>query len=117
MGIELIKSALTGTNATVYEFSAPPRSQIPYIVYTPDSANDFEAEGRHAEKAIEGTIDLYTGNADDPLKSAIETALDNLAATATIAWYLNSVQYETEAGTQTSGYSGLIHYEWVFQVG
>ena len=117
MGIEIIKNALTGTGATVYLFSAPPNTAPPYIVYAPDGAADFEAGGIHAEKATEGTVDLYTANGSDPLISAIETALDNLAHTNTIAWYLNSIQYETEAGTPPSGYTGLIHYEWVFQIG
>ena len=117
MGIEVIKNALTGTGAKVYPFSAPPSESPPYIVYAQDGANDFKAGGRHAEKAAEGTIDLYTGKEDDPLKDAIESALDGLAGTSTIDWYLNSIQYETEAGTPTSGYTGLIHFEWVFQIG
>lgn len=117
MGIEVIKNALTGTGAVVHQFSAPPNEKPPYIVYAPDGANDFEAGGIHAEKVTEGTIDLYTANDGDPLISAIETALDNLAHTNTITWYLNSIQYETEAGTPASGYTGLIHYEWVFQIG
>ena len=116
MGLEIIKNALTSTGAKVYQFTASPKAAPPYIVYAPDGANDFLAEDRHTEKAIEGTIDLYTGDADDPLKSAIENALDALAGSTTAAWYLNSIQYETEAGTPTSGYSGLIHFEWVFQV-
>ena len=74
------------------------------------------AEDRHGEKAIEGTIDLYTKEAEDPLKEKIENALDDLAGHTTATWYLNSVQQETEAGSPQSGYTGLIHYEWVFQV-
>lgn len=114
MGLTAIKNALLSTGAHVYLFAAPPKAAPPYIVYAPDSANDFMAEDKHAEKVTEGTIDLYTGNDEDPLKDAIETALDAIQSTST--WYLNSIQFETEAGTSTSGYSGLIHYEWVFQV-
>ena len=117
MGIETIKTALKGTGATVYQFSAPPNTAPPYVVYAPDGAADFVAGGVHVEKATEGTIDLYTKNGDDPLISKIEAALDDLAHTHTIAWYLNSIQYETEAGTPMSGYTGLIHFEWVFQIG
>lgn len=116
MGLTDIKNALTSTGATVYMFNAPPKEAPPYIVYAPDGANDFMTEDRHGEKATEGTIDLYTKNAEDPLKEKIETALDDLAGRMTAAWYLNSIQQETEAGTPTSGYTGLIHFEWVFQV-
>ena len=111
-----IKEALKKIG-TVYQFSAPPKSPLPYMVFAPDGANDFTANGIHIEKATEGTIDLYTGDADEPMRGQIEAALDALAGSETIAWYLNSVQYETEAGTPESGYTGLIHYEWVFQIG
>lgn len=117
MGLETIKTTLKNIGAIVYQFSAPPNSAPPYIVYAPDGANDFEAGGIHAEKVTEGTIDLYTANDGDPLISAIEAALDTLTGSETITWYLNSIQYETEAGTPASGYTGLIHYEWVFQIG
>lgn len=117
MGLEQIKAALVSTGANVRKTAPPPGYALPYIVYAQDGANDFKAGGRHAEKAAEGTIDLYTGDADDPLKGKIEAALDELAGTTTIDWYLNSIQYETEAGTQSSGYTGLVHFEWVFQIG
>lgn len=117
MGIEVIKNALIGTGAVVHQFSASPNEKPPYIVYAPDGSNDFDAGGAHAEKATEGTIDLYTTNNSDLLISEIETSLDNLAHTSTITWYLNSIQYETDAGSPASGYTGLIHYEWVFQIG
>jgi hypothetical protein len=115
--IEPIKNALTGLTDKVYLFDAPPNPTMPYIVYAPDGANDFAAGGTHAEKATEGTIDLYTGSDSDPLITGIENALDALAATQTVAWRLNSIQYETEAGTPSSGYTGFIHFEWVFQIG
>lgn len=117
MGLEIIKNALTGLDASVYQFTAPPKTALPYIVYAPDGADAFQADMRHGERVTEGTVDLYTGNASDPLIQAIESALNQLAGTATIAWYLNSIQYDTQAGTPSSGYSGLIHYEWVFQIG
>lgn len=117
MGIELIRDALVSTGVTVKNMAPPPGQKLPYIVYAQDGANDFKAGGRHAEKAAEGTIDLYTGDADDPLKGKIETALDELAGITTIDWYLNAIQYETEAGTPQSGYTGLVHFEWVFQIG
>ena len=47
---------------------------------------------------------LYTKTDKDPLFSAIPEALEDIGA----AWYLNSVQYEED--------TGLIHYEWVWEV-
>lgn len=117
MGIELIRDALVSTGVTVKNMAPPPGQKLPYIVYAQDGANDFKAGGRHAEKAAEGTIDLYTANASDPLKDAIETVLDELSGVHTVEWYLNTIQYEIDAGSPSSGYTGIIHFEWVFQIG
>ena len=76
-----------------------------YFVWQEDSRNDFEADGIHSEKAVEGTTDLYTKVEFDPWAAAFEAALD---ADGTIAWYLNSYQYEED--------TGFHHYEWVWQV-
>ena len=76
-----------------------------YFVWQEDGANDFEADDLHAEGAVTGTTDLFTKQEFDPWKDAIESALD---ADGTIAWSLNSVQYEED--------TGFIHYEWEWQV-
>lgn len=115
--MDVIKEALLSLGVEVRPMAAAPGTKPPYIVYSPDGANDFTAGGRHAEKAVEGTIDLYTKEQFDPLARKIENALDDLAGNQTIAWHMNSVQYETEAGTPESGYTGLTHYEWVYQIG
>lgn len=76
-----------------------------YFVWQEDSRNDFAADGLHAERAVEGTTDLYTKTEFDPWADAFEAALE---ADGMIAWYLNSFQYEED--------TGLHHYEWVWQV-
>lgn len=76
-----------------------------YFVWQEDGANDFEADDLHAESAVTGTTDLYTKQEFDPWKDAFEAALE---ADGTIAWSLNSVQYEED--------TGFIHYEWEWQV-
>lgn len=76
-----------------------------YFVWMEDGRNDFEVGNRHAEKAVEGTTDLYTKQEFDPWAAQFEAALD---ADGHIAWYLNSVQYEED--------TGFFHYEWVWQV-
>lgn len=76
-----------------------------YFVWQEDARNDFEADGIHGEKAVEGTTDLYTKREFDPWAAAFEAALDG---DGTIAWYLNSYQFEED--------TGFHHYEWVWQV-
>lgn len=76
-----------------------------YFVWMEDGSNDFEAGNRHAEKVVEGATDLYTKVEFDPWAEQFEAALD---ADGTVAWYLNSVQFEED--------TGFYHYEWVWQV-
>lgn len=76
-----------------------------YFVWQEDGANDFMVGNVHAEQVVTGTTDLYTKQEFDPWKDAFEAALD---ANGTIAWSLNSVQYEED--------TGFIHYEWEWQV-
>ena len=102
--LEIIKGALRGLTPNVWRYHAPDMAKPPYLVWAEDGANDFSADGRHCERAWQGTIDLYTLNEADGLADAVEDALDKTRA----AWYLNSVQYEEE--------TELIHYEWVFEV-
>lgn len=75
-----------------------------YLVWQEDGAEDFEADGRHAEKAMTGTTDLFTKEEFDGAIDALEDAYDAHG----IAWSLNSVQYEDE--------TGIIHYEWRWTV-
>ena len=49
-------------------------------------------------------MDYYTRDDSGTPKTTIETALDSVP----VAWYLNSVQFESD--------TGYIHYEWVFEV-
>ena len=76
-----------------------------YFVWQEDSRNDLVVGDRHAEKAVEGTTDLYTKQEFDPWADEFEEELD---ADGCIAWRLNSYQYEAE--------TGFHHYEWIWQV-
>lgn len=76
-----------------------------YFVWMEDGRNDFKSGNHHAEKAVEGTTDLYTKTEFDPWAAQFEAALD---ADGSIAWYLNLTDYDED--------SGLWHYEWVWQV-
>lgn len=75
-----------------------------YFVWMEEGATDLLSDGRHAERAVRGTTDLYTKQDDDPWAAALEQSFDAYG----VAWYLNSVQYEEE--------TGFVHTEWVWEV-
>lgn len=75
-----------------------------YFVWQEDGTNDLCADGGHAERAVQGTTDLYTMREDDPWVDALGEALSGHG----LAWSLNSVQYEED--------TGFFHYEWVWEV-
>lgn len=77
----------------------------PYGVWAEDSeSGKLVADNYKPGQTIQGTIDWFTKDEDDPMISAIPVALNG----ARIGWSLNSVQYEEE--------TGYIHYEWLFRV-
>lgn len=102
--LKMVKDALVAVTKRTYHYHAPSNAKAPYIVWAEDSADDFLADNKHVEILMSGTIDLYTAKENDPLFDGVVDALNGIPC----AWYLNSTQYEDE--------TGLIHYEWVFQV-
>lgn len=101
--LERLRAALAALG-DAYHYVAAPNSTPPYMVWAEDGDNDLLAGNVHAERCYTGTVDLYTRTDGDPLFSAIPAALEGLGA----SYYLNSVQYEEE--------TGLVHYEWVWEV-
>ena len=102
-----MQALIDALNATGYAFVHFGWSKAPdaeYGVYAEERGADFEADGRHAEKATTGTIDYFTRDDSATPRTTIESAINGVCA----AWYLNSIQYEND--------TGLIHYEWVFYV-
>lgn len=75
-----------------------------YFVWQEDGARDLMADGRHAERCITGTTDLFTRREFDPWKDAFEESLE----ASGICWALNSIQYEPE--------TGYWHWEWTWEV-
>lgn len=104
MTLSEFKSELLEVTTNLFHYTAPPTTSVPYVIWAEDSRLDFLADGVHAEKMWQGTIDLYTRTENDPLADDIEDCLDDLR----IGWYLNSVQFEED--------TGVIHYEWVWSV-
>lgn len=123
---ELIQ-ALESTGYAFAHFGWSKAPEGDYGVYAEDGANDLIAGDRHVETVVEGTVDYFTraidtraayahdgaayGTTDGvyswadriPAKTAIENALN----AARCAWYLNSIQFESD--------TGYVHLEWVFQ--
>jgi len=75
-----------------------------YFVWQEEGAADLEANGRHIERAMTGTTDLFSKIEFDPWCAAFETALNRSG----IAWSLNSVQFEED--------TGFWHWEWLWGV-
>lgn len=102
--LDELREALLEVTQAVYHFHAhkPPRR---YIVWAEDGAGDTVfANGRLQNQAITGTVDLFTDDPEDTaLFNGVQGALDQVCA-----WRLNSIQYEDD--------TGLMHYEWVWEV-
>ncbi len=75
-----------------------------YFVWQEEGAADFIADGKHAEKAVTGTTDLFTKTEFDPWKEEFEKSLDN----SKIAWELLSIDHEED--------TGFYHFEWEWTV-
>lgn len=101
-GVELLVSAHTAVTDAVRHGVKLKSSR--YFVWQEDGSHDLIADGRHAEKAMTGTTDLFTRQEFDPWKEQFERSLDAHG----ICLGLNSVQYEPE--------TGYWHYEWTWEV-
>lgn len=75
-----------------------------YFVWTEEGREDFEADGRHAEKGQRGRTSLYTKVEFDPWKEAFEKSLNANG----FSWRLSSTQFEED--------TGFWHYEWIWGV-
>lgn len=89
----------------VYHYIAPDSTAAPYITWAEDGQGDsLCSDNTMVAQAITGTVHLFTRAEYDPLVDKIQKALKLWH----IPHHLNSVQYETD--------TGLIHYEWVWEV-
>ena len=77
----------------------------PYIVWDDDGeAGSLYGDGKMKNQIIEGTIDLFTKDEEEPMFDQIQEALNN----AGIGIRYNSKQHEEE--------TGIYHYEWVWNL-
>lgn len=78
----------------------------PYLIWAEDGEADAVQTNNHkGEQAISGTTDYFTKDEFDANVDLIQDAMNELDG---MFWALNSVQHEDE--------TGLIHYEWRWEV-
>lgn len=75
-----------------------------YFVWQDDDAEDLCADNIHAEEAVRGSLDLFTGSAFDRWAREIGPAFDE----AGIIWEKTGVTYEPD--------TGLFHHSWDWTV-
>lgn len=102
--LERLRQALAALTDRCYHYVAAPNAIPPYITWMEDGDNDLLAGNVHAERCYTGSAHLFTKAEGDPLFESIPVALEGIGA----SWYFNSVQYEED--------TGLIHYEWYWEV-
>lgn len=105
MDLNRIRDALLTVSDRVSRYHAVKRT-APYLVWAEDGQADaLWADGVPQEQAATGTVDLFTRTEEDPLFDAVQQAL----TAAELSWRWNSTQREED--------TGLIHHEWVWELG
>ena len=100
-----LRDALTDLPVSVFHYRRKQMSP-PYAVWQEESEGDsLNLNNRKAEQVIVGTLDYFTKKEYDEVADQIQNILD---ITCT-GWRLASAQYEEE--------TGLIHYEWEWEMG
>ena len=102
--LDSLRQALAALTDRCYHYVAAPNAEPPYITWMEDGDNDLMAGNVHAERCYTGSAHLFTKTEGDSLFTSIPQALEGIGA----SWYFNSVQYEED--------TGLIHYEWYWEV-
>lgn len=102
--INVIRDAMLQLTPKVYHYEAKYETDK-YIVWAEDSeGSSVEGDDKKINQSIQGTIDYFTKTDGDEMVDKIQAAL----ISACISFSLNSVQLEEE--------TGLIHYEWIWEV-
>lgn len=99
-----VKTALLTVTDNVRHFwyINPPAT---YLVYAEDLPGDtVNGDGKQQKQTLQGTVDLYTKELNAGYPKRVQKALND----AGIPNRVNSIQGESE--------TGILHYEWVFEV-
>lgn len=101
---QALKTALLKVGPTVYHGWAY-KAKDPYIVWLETGGSGLKANGKTQEQAISGTVHLFEqADTAESFFSGVQSALNE----AECAWTLNNIQHEQE--------TGLVHYEWTWEV-
>lgn len=101
--IEPIGKAYAAEGLQAYHYWRPVQA-APYLIWAEDGDNGDYGENQMMNQAITGTSDYFTKKEYDPAVDKIQEIHNSLG----MSWHLNSVQYEDE--------TGLIHYEWGWEI-
>lgn len=98
-----IENTLKAITTKTHRTFAPEGEEPPYIVWDDDGTEgNLYGAGKLVCQVIQGTIDLFTKDEDDPLFDQIQEGLN----AAGIGFKYNSKQTEQD--------TGITHYEWVW---
>ena len=104
---EALVAALKLTSIPFAEYGWKTRPEGAYGVVQLDfEAGSLNGDGAKADRAWEGSVDLYYPKLSDRT-DLIDEVEETLAEVVGDSWSLNSTQYEQA--------TGLFHVEWVFQ--
>lgn len=102
--LDIIREALLTIGVPVSRYYAHEQPDK-YLVWGEDNQSDSVwADNRMREQAIEGTIDYFTKEEDDPNFTKIQAALNGI----NISWRFNSFQFEKD--------TNFLHFEWVWSI-
>ena len=105
---EALVAALKLLDIPFAEYGWKTRPEGAYgVVSLEFEAGHLDGDGAKADRAWEGSIDLFYPKISDR-NDAIEDIEETLEAVCGDAWELNSTQYENS--------TGLFHVEWAYQV-
>lgn len=103
--LDTLITALNATNIPFVKYGWNTSPKTDYGVVSIDGSGEvFKADGKNQALAIEGTVDLFTRDAGETQRQAVQSALNSVDG---LSWYLNSTQFESD--------TRLVHFEWVFQ--
>lgn len=98
-----IKNALLEVSDQVYHYHAMD-AEPPYLVWAEEQTEHEWSDNTPSMETLIGTVDYFTLEENDPAVRKVEQALTGCGA----SWSLESVQFEEN--------TGLIHYEWAWEV-
>lgn len=97
-------TALQDIDFTQYEWATRPSGDFGTVQLDFEAPADVGDNGKR-DRAMAGSVDLFLHSINRTKITEVETILENILGSE---WSLNSIQYETE--------TGLLHFEWAFQV-